>query len=117
MVKLIDRDQPDVEGVRAKPDDREAEGGVSADHDPVVAVEKRPDRVDLAAIGARRVAEIPLRGNDPVGPESELAQRRVGEARADGPLGHHDDGLLEALIVQLVQRDEHQRPALARCRR
>ena len=117
MVKLVDRDQPAVEGVDAEPVDGETEGGVSADHDPVVAFEKRPDRIDLAAIGARRVAEIPLRGNDPVGPESELAQRRVGEARADGPLGHHDDGLAEALIVQLVERDEHQCPALARCRR
>ena len=117
MVKLVDRDQPAVEHFRAEPIHGEPEGGVGTDQDPVVAVEKRFDRIDLAAVGARCVTEIPLRDNDPVGPESELAQRCVGEARADGPLGHHDDGLLEALIVQLVQRDEHQRSALARCRR
>ena len=38
------------------------------------------------------------------------------EARADGSFRHHDDRLLEALIRQLVQRHEHQRPALARGR-
>ena len=46
-----------------------------------------------------------------------LAQRLVVEARADGLLRHDDDRLLEPLIVQLVERDEHERAALARGRR
>ena len=46
-----------------------------------------------------------------------LAQRLVVEARADGLFRHDDDRLLDALIVQLVERDEHQRAALARGRR
>ena len=36
------------------------------------------------------------------------------EARADGFLRHDDDRLLEPLIVELVERDEHERAALAR---
>src|SRR5215469_3708614 len=35
------------------------------------------------------------------------------KTRADGLLGHDDDGLLQALILQLVERDKHERTALA----
>src|SRR5205823_10302108 len=96
----------------------EAEGCMGADQHLVVAFEEGPDRTDLAAIvRAGRVAEIPSRGDGPVSPEAELAQRLVMEARADGFLRHNDDRLAEPLIAELVEGDEHQRPALARGRR
>ena len=53
----------------------------------------------------------------PVRPEPVLGKRRVVETRADGSFRDHDDGLFYALIGELVERDEHQRPALARGRR
>ena len=53
----------------------------------------------------------------PVGPEPKLGKRLVGEARPDGFFGDGDDGLAQSLIMQLVQRHEHQRTALTRCGR
>jgi hypothetical protein len=79
---------------------------------------KRADRLDLAAVVvARRVAQVPLAARPPVGPEAVLGQRLIVEAGADGLFRHDDDGLLQALVVQLVERDKHQRAALARGRR
>src|SRR5690606_17614436 len=53
----------------------------------------------------------------PVRPESVFRQRFVMEARADRALRYDDDRLLDTLIVQLIERYEHQRPTLARCGR
>jgi hypothetical protein len=80
----------------------------------VLAFEKRPERLDFASIiRAGRIAEIPSGFDMPIGPEAELGQWLVVEARADGFLGHDDDRLLESLIVELVESDEHRRAALA----
>ena len=88
---------------------------MSADQHLVGALKKRADGLDLSAVvAAGRVAEIPFRLHAPVGPKAELGQRLVVEARADGFLRHDDDRLLEPLILQLVERDEHERAALAR---
>ena len=118
VVKLIDRDQPIVEGFHAELLDREAERGVRADEHLVGAVQKLLHRFDLAAVVvARALAEIPLRLHFPVRPEAELRQRFVVKARADRSLRHDDDRLLELLILQLIEGDEHQRAALAGRRR
>ncbi len=45
------------------------------------------------------------------------AQRLVGKATADRTLRHDDDRLLDVLIVQLVERDEHQCARFSRRRR
>src|SRR5947209_16353076 len=59
-------------------------GCMGADQHLVVAFQKRPDRIHLAAIvRAGRVTETPSRGDGPVGPEAELAQFLVMEAGAD----------------------------------
>ena len=112
-MELVHGDQPVVKGFHSELVHGEAEGGMGAHQHLVPAVEKRLDGLDLAALGAWRVAEIPLRRNGPVGPEAELTQRLVIEAGPDRFLGHDDDGLAEILVVDLVQRNEHQRPALA----
>ena len=122
VVELVDGDQAVVEGLDAQFLDREAEGRVGADQHLVVARQELPDRLDLGLGDARlvdawRVAQVPLRRDRPVPVEAVLGQGFIGEAAADRSLRHHDDGLLQALVVQLVQRNEHQRPALARCRR
>ena len=73
VMELVDRDQPVVERLDAELVDREAEGRVRADQHLVAALEKRADRLDLAAVvGAGRVAEIPFRLDAPVGPEAVL---------------------------------------------
>ena len=117
VVELVNGDQTIVEGFYAELVDRKAEGRMGADQHPVVAFQKAAQRVDLAAIGARRVAQVPARLHLPVRPEAILAERFVIEAGADGLFGHHDDCLAQILIGQLVERDEHQCAALAGGRR
>lgn len=118
MVELIDGDQAVVERLHPVGIDREAERRMGADEHLVVAVEKRAERIDLATVVvAGCIAEVPLRLDMPVRPETELGQRLVVEAGTDGLLRHNDDGLLQALIFELVERDEHERTALARRRR
>ena len=115
VVKLVDGDQTVVERLDTVGINREAEGGVGADQHLVVAVEECAQRLNLAAIVvARRVAKVPLGFDLPVGPEAVLRQQLVVEAGTDGLLGHDDDGLLNALILELVECHEHQRTALAR---
>ena len=114
VVELIHRDQPVVERLDAESIDREAEGGVGADEHLVVALEERADGFHLAAILARRVAQVPPGRDAPVRPEAVAAERLVVEAGADALLRHDDDCLLASLVGQLVERDEHQRAALTR---
>ena len=95
---------------------------MGADQCLVGAIQKLAHRIHLRLghprlVHARSVAQVPLWGYLPIQIEAMLAQGFIGEAAADGTLGHHDDGLLHALVVELVQRDEHQRAGLARCRR
>ena len=118
VVELVHRDQALVEDFRPELLHSEAERRVGADQRLVVAFKKRLHRVHLpAVVRSRRIAEVPFRLHLPIGEEAELAERLVVKARADRALRHHDDRLLESLVFQLVQRDEHQRPALARGRR
>ena len=117
VVELVHRDEPFVEGLHPEPVHGEAEGGVRADECPVVATQKRFQGVDLAALGPGRAAEVPLRPDGPVRPEAKAAERHVREARADRLLGNDDDCLAETLVLELVKRDEHERPALPRSRR
>lgn len=113
-MELVYRDQPVIEGLDAEPIHGEAEGGMGADQHLVIASQKCAERINLAAIvGAWRIAQIPLRLDAPVSPETELAQRFIVKARSDRLLGHHDNSLLDPLVRQLVERDEHQRTALA----
>ena len=117
VVELVHRDEPFVEGLHPEPVHGEAEGGVRADECPVVATQKRLQGVDLAALGPGGAAEVPLRPDGPVRPEAETAERHVRETRADRLLGNDDDRLAETLVLELVERDEHECPALPRSRR
>ena len=88
---------------------------MGADQHLVAALKKRPNGLDLSAVvPAGRVAEVPFWLHAPVGPKAELRQRLVVEARADGFFRHDDDRLLKPLILEFVERDEHERAALAR---
>ena len=117
VVKLIHRDEALVEDLDAEFFHREAEGGVGADEGAVAAVQEFLQGLDLAAVlGAGGIAEVPARLDFPVGPETALGERLVVEARADGFFRDDDDGLLELLVVQLFEGDEHERSALARGR-
>ena len=99
--------------------DRKAEGRVGADQHLVVAFEEPPHRLDLAAVvAARRVAQVPLRFDVPVGPEAELAS--AAHRRSSRRWTFSGTTMIACLspwLCQLVERDEHQRPALARGRR
>ena len=55
-----------------------------------------------------------MRLDDPVRPEAKFGQRLVRERTADGAFWHDNNCLLEPLVVHLVERDEHERAALAR---
>ncbi|MGI8839584.1 MAG: hypothetical protein ACR2F8_02175 [Caulobacteraceae bacterium] len=122
MVELVHRDHAVVERLDPQLVHREAEGGVGADQHLVVAGQELADRLDLGfrdarLVDARRVAQVPLRLDRPIPMEAEPRQRLVGEAAADGAFGDHDDRLGDALVVQLVERDEHQGARLAGRRR
>ena len=62
-MELVDGDQSVVEGLDAELLDGETEGGVGADQHLVVAVEEGADGIDLAAVGAGRVAQVPAGGD------------------------------------------------------
>ena len=115
VVKLVHGNQPVVELLDPVFIDGKAKRRVCADQHLVAALKKRPDSLDLTAVvGAGRVAEVPFRLHAPVGPKAEPRQRLIVEARADGLFRHDDDRLLEALILKFVERDKHERAALAR---
>lgn len=122
VVELVHRDQPAIEGLHAQLIDSKAKRGMGTHQHRVCAGQKLANRFDLRLrysrlIDAGCVAEIPLRPDGPVGPEAVRGQRLVCEAAADRALRDEDNGLLQPLVVQLVERDEHQRAGLARGRR
>ena len=114
MVKLIHSDQPIIKCLDPELLDSKAKRCMGADQYLVAALKKRTYRFDLAAIRSGRVAQVPLRRDLPIGPETKLAQWFIAETCADGFLRHDDNGLFDALIMQLVESDEHQRTALTR---
>src|SRR3546814_6424542 len=80
MVELVHRDQPIIEGGDAEFLHREAEGGMGADQPLVVALQKRADAVDIAAVLSRRVEEVLFGGDGQILPKAVLPHWRVGEA-------------------------------------
>ena len=117
-MEFVHGDQPVVESLDPEFVDGEAERRMGADQHLVAAVEEGTDRVDLAAVIApRRVAQVPLWRDCPVRPEAVFGERLVMETRSDRLFRHNNYGLLDALILQLVESDEHQRATLARRRR
>ena len=118
MVELVNRDQPVVERFRSQLVKSETEGRMGADQHSFLAGEEFANGLHfgfrhLRIVSTRRVAQVPLRGDNPVVEESVLAERFAAEARADGAFRHADDGLADTLIGQLVQRHEHQRARFA----
>src|SRR3546814_3038391 len=75
MVKLVHRDQAVVERLNAEALHREAEGGMGADKHLVITFKERADAVDIAAIIAVCVAQVPFRGHCPFGTEHEKPGR------------------------------------------
>ena len=114
MVKLVDGDQPLIKSLDPIAVHGKAKGRMGADQYRVGAVQERTHRIHLAAILTGRVAQIPLGPHHPICPEPGPAQGLVIKTRPDGFLRHHHDGLFQPLVMHLVQRDEHQRAALAR---
>src|SRR6266851_6974741 len=115
MVKLVHGDKPVVELLNAIFIDGKAERRVRADQYLVAALKKGSNGFDLSAVViARRITEVPFWLHAPVFPKAELGQRLVVEACADCFFRHDDDRLLEPLILELVERDEHERATLAR---
>ena len=116
VVEFINGNQAVVEGLDAEALYGKTESGVGAYEHLIIAFQERLYRVHLAAVFPRRIAEVPLRLYFPIVVKAKLSQRLIGKAGTDGPFRHGNDSLLDALPVQLVQRNEHQRPALARGR-
>ena len=113
VVELVNRDQTVVEGGDAEFLHRETKRRMRANQRPVGAGEKRADGIHLAAIRARRVAQVPPRCHRPIRPEAVLRERLIVETGADRALRHHHDGLLQPLVVQFIERNEHQCAAFA----
>ena len=114
MMKLINSDQSIIKSLNPKFFYRKTEGSMGTNQHFVSTFQKLAHRTHLGfrnfwLIHARRITQVPLRGYFPIPIEAVLTQRLIGKAAANRALRHHDDGLLQALIVELVQRDEHQR--------
>src|ERR1019366_9557222 len=106
MMKLVYGDQPIVERFNPKLFDGEPKGRMSADQYLGIARETVAECVNLAAvITARSVTKVPFRLDVPVGPEAEFGEWLIVEARANRSLWYDYDGLLEPLILELVERD------------
>src|SRR3546814_20981095 len=88
---------------------------MGADQHLVITFKERADAVDLAAILAGCVAQVPFRGNGPVGPEAELGQRLVGKAGTDDVFRQDDDGLATSLVSKLIANHGHEGADVARC--
>ena len=121
VVKFINGDQSIVECINSQLFHRKAESGVRADQYLVGACQKFAHRIHFGFRHARLVhtggvAQVPLWRHLPIPIEAVLAQRLVGKAATDGTFRHYDDGLPQPLVVQLVQRNKHQRAGFARCR-
>ncbi len=113
MVKLVDGNEAVVEFLHAKLFDGEAKCCMGANQHFVAALQECAEGIHLATVVASgRITEAPLGFNAPVRPESILRQRLIVETRTDRAFRHDDDDLLEALILELVERDKHERPAL-----
>src|SRR5262245_48236513 len=122
MVKFVHSDQPIIKSFDTELFKGKAESRMRTDHRSVAMLKKFLNRADVGWVGARtirarRIAEIPLRLDSPVGPEPEFAQGLIGKGTADRAFRHDDDRLFEALVAQLVECDEHQCAAFARSRR
>ena len=112
VVKFVDRDQPVVERLDPQLIHGKAERRMRAYEHLVVARQELADRLhlrlrDLGSSRARRIAQVPLRLDHPVRPKTECAQLLIGETTADRAFWHDDDRLLQALVLQFVQCDEH----------
>ena len=121
MMELVHSDQAVVKRSCAQFIYGKTKCGVSTHQYLVCAGQKLTYRLDLGLgnldiVHPGRIAQVPLRGHRPIPIKTVLTQRLIRKAGANRSLGNHNDGLLQALVVQLVQRNEHQCPRLARSR-
>src|SRR5690554_464235 len=108
MMKLIHSDQPIIKSSNTKLINSKTKSGVGADQYLVITVQKCAQCFDLTAIvGAGGVTQVPLWLHVPISPETIIAQRLIIEAGTNGSLRHHDNGLLDILTMNLIQRDKH----------
>lgn len=114
MVEFVYGNQAAIERFYPKLVYCEAKGGVGANQHFGIAIEKLLDRIDFAAVvAAGSIAEVPLGFDLPICPEAKLTQGFIMEAGADRFLWDNDDGLLEVLVFQFVEGDEHECPTFA----
>ena len=122
VMKFVNRDQPIVERLDAQIIDGEPKGRVRAHQHWVTARKEFTDRFNFGfgnfrLIDPRRIAEVPLRLDRPIRPKPVCGQLLIGEAAADRALRHDDNCLAQALVVELVEGDEHERARLPGSRR
>ena len=113
MVKLIHRDQAVIKYLHTEPVDGKTESCVGTYQNLFITFKKSFDCVDFPAIvSARGIAKIAVRFYFPVCKKTELAQWLIVEARANRLFRHHNYGLFEPLIMELVQGNKHESPTV-----
>ena len=88
VVKLVDRNQPIIEGLDTQLIDSKAKRRMGADQHLVIAGQKLAHRFhfrlgDAGFVIAWGIAQVPLRTNYPVGPEAAIGELFVCEAAPD----------------------------------
>ena len=116
VVKLVNRQQHIVKAVIREFLHAVAQRGMGTHQHLRCILSKELQEASLLVPLVLHVAQVIVGRHPPVGKEAMLPQVRVLERASDALFGHRHHHLLHSLMRQLVQRDEHQRTALARCR-
>ena len=118
VVELVHGDQAVIERRHPEFFHCKTEGGMGTNQHLVAAFQERSHCIDLTTIvGAGGITQVPTRLHMPVGPETVTAKRLIVKARTNRFFRHHNDGLLDVLVCQLVQSNEHQGPTFTGSRR
>ena len=118
VMEFVDCEQAVVECLSTKALICKAQRRVGANQSPVIAVQKCLQGIDFAARAACFAGtQVPTLFNVPVGKETMIGQYGTVKRCTDGAFRHGHNGLGDALIVQFIQRHEHECAGFARCGR
>ena len=116
VVELVDCHKSVIKSRGRKLRHRKTQRRVGANQHCVVTFKETQERVNLAAVpsGSAQVVAIFYL---PVRKEPVLYEGGAGKRGANGTFWNSDDDLVDSLMEEFVEGDEHECPGLPRCRR
>ena len=117
MMKLVDADEGAVQLGIVQVTEGVAEGGMGADEDSCLGIQEVHELFAESTFLQSSSAEVVAGAYLPVGKEAVGLKLGILEGTGDGFLRHGDNDLLDALVGQFVEGNEHHGAALTGCRR